>query len=312
MTMLDVSGRHRTAATARTQPLPPAPLGTRPPPPPLSAGSAGVVRTALVCALLAGWALFYVLGISGLQAARSQELAYDTLRQQLALATAPLGGAIGPGAPVALIEAPSIGARYVVVEGTGAGDLRQGPGHRRDTPLPGQAGICVIYGRSVAFGGPFRHIADLRRGDIVTATTGQGTFDYRVDAVRRAADALPDPLRSGEGRLTLVTAEGANWRAGWVPDRIVYVDASLQGPAQQAPSGRPTAVPVAETAMRADPDSLISLVLWLQLLAAATAGATWARVRWGGAQAWLVFVPLLLAGLWGVGESAVLLLPNVY
>jgi hypothetical protein len=45
---------------------------------------------------------------------------------------------------------------------------------------------------------------------------------------------------------------------------------------------------------------------------AAVAGAAWAQARWGGSQAWLVFVPIILAALWGASESAVELLPNLY
>src|SRR2546421_11935588 len=146
--------------------------------------------------------------------------------------------------------------RYVVVEGTSPGDLRAGPGPRRDPPLPGQAGASVLYGRAVAFGGPFQHIAELRPGDTVTVTTGQGTFDYRVDGIRRAGDPLPEPLRSGAGRLTLVSAEGVSWRAGWAPDGAVYVDSTLQGSAQPAPAGRPRGLPDAEQAMHGDTGAL--------------------------------------------------------
>ena len=212
---------------------------------------------------------------------------------------------------MALIEAPRLGLRYVVVEGTSAGDLRAGPGHRRDTPLPGQAGTCVLYGRALAFGGPFRHVPELRAGDTVTLTTGQGAFDYRVDRVRRAGDPLPGPLPSGTGRLTLVTVEGVSWRTGWAPDRALYVDATLRGGPQPAPAGRPSAVPDAETALRPDPGGLVPVVLWLQLLLAGVAAMTWSAVRWGGAQTWLVGVPVLLAELWGVSESAARLLPNL-
>jgi sortase A len=269
------------------------------------------VRTAGIILLLAAWFLFYALALSGLQATRSQELAYQQLREHLALATVPIGGVIESGTPVALLEAPRVGMRYVVVEGTTAADLRAGPGHRGDTPLPGQAGVSVIYGRGVTFGGPFRHLTDLRPGDVITATTGQGTFDYRVDGVRHAGDALPDPVRSNAGRLTLVTAEGSNWRAGWAPDAVVYVDASLQGRAQPAPAGRPTAVAGSEKAMRSDSGALVALVLWLQLLVVAVGMGTWAQVRWGGAQAWLAFVPIIMAALWGASESALQLLPNL-
>ena len=35
------------------------------------------------------------------------------------------------------------------MEGTSSGTLMSGPGHRRDTPFPGQAGVSVIVGRPV-------------------------------------------------------------------------------------------------------------------------------------------------------------------
>src|SRR5262249_41223231 len=131
-----------------------------------------VVRIAAGCALLASWAFFYVLALSGLQEARSQQLLYGQLRERLSAATQPIGGAIEPGTPRAPIGAPRIGMRYAVGEGPTPGALRAAPGHRRDTPLPGQAGACVLYGRGVAFGGPFQHVTDLRPGDTVTVTTG--------------------------------------------------------------------------------------------------------------------------------------------
>lgn len=276
-------------------------------------GAASVVFTRVVAgvALLAMWSVLFVVGLSSLAAARTQQLLYAQLRSELALETAPLGGQIAPGAPVALIEIQSIDLRYVVVEGTSAGDLRAGPGHRPDTPLPGQAGASVIYGRSLAFGGPFRRITELRAGNVVTVTTAEGTFTYVVDDVRRAGDPIPDPLTTGASRLTLVTAEGVSWRAGWAPDTAVYVDATLHGSTQPAPSGRPSAVPRSAQALQGDVGALVPLVLWLQLLLIVLAGASWAQVRWGGAQTWLVGVPLVLAVLWAASNTAVQLLPNM-
>jgi len=50
---------------------------------------------------------------------------------------------------VALLSIPAIGiSAMVVVEGTTPENLTLGPGHLRDTPLPGQAGISVIFGSS--------------------------------------------------------------------------------------------------------------------------------------------------------------------
>jgi sortase A len=270
-----------------------------------------VTRIALIIGLVGAWCVLFVAGLSGVPAARAQQVGYGDLRSGLAQEIVPIGGAIKPGTPVALIEAPAIDLRYVVVEGTSSGDLRAGPGHLRSTPLPGQAGVSVIFGRAFAYGGPFRHVTLLQPGDTVTVTTQQGTFTYRVDGVRRAGDPVPDPPAAGAARMTLVTAEGVSWRSGWVPDRAVYVDTTLTGATVPTPAGRPGAVPIAENAMQGDKAALFPLVLWLQLLLLAGLGVVWAQSRWGGAQAWLVGTPVVLAALFGAGQTAIQLLPNL-
>jgi sortase A len=278
---------------------------------PLPALAVAVTRSAVGLALLALWSVFFMLALGGLETARNQQLLYQQMRERIANQTEPIGAPIDPGTPVALVEAPAIGMRYVVVEGTAPGDLRAGPGHRRDSPLPGQVGWSILYGRAAAFGGPFGRVTELRRGDIITVTTGQGTFDYRVEAVRHAGDPNPAPLAIGAGRLTLATAEGTSWRRGWAPNRVVYVDAALQGTPQPAPAGRPTAVPKEERAMATDGGALVPLVLWLQALLLAAAAAAWATARWGGPPTWLACSPIVLAALWGASESAAQLLPNL-
>jgi sortase A len=314
MTAMETAEQQPAGPVDEVEPPPPpiwAPSRSHPPRPPLPTLAVAVIRVALLGTVLSSWFVFFVLAIGGLQAARDQQIQYGKLREQLALGTAQIGGVIAPGTPIALIKAPSIGMRQVLVEGTAGGDLRAGPGHRRDTPMPGQAGASVVYGRAITFGGPFRRITQLHSGDTITVITGQGSFDYRVDGVRRAGDPLPDPVASGAGRLTLVSSEGVSWRAGWAPDQLVYVDSTLQGKPQQAPTGRPTVVPLPETAMQGDPGAWVSVVLWLQVLIAGSAAGAWALARWGRAQAWLVCVPLILAGLWGASESVIQLLPNL-
>jgi sortase A len=66
------------------------------------------------------------------------------------------------GTPVALLEIPRLGLREVIVEGTSSDPMMSGPGHRRDTPLPGQVGTSVIAGWRATYGGPFRSIDQLR------------------------------------------------------------------------------------------------------------------------------------------------------
>jgi hypothetical protein len=70
-------------------------------------------------------------------------------------------------------------------------------------------------------------------------------------------------------------------------------------------------LPAEERAMNNDTRTLWALALWLQALIVAAVGAVWAWHRWGRAQAWIVFLPvLLLLGLSAAGEAA-RLLPNL-
>ena len=61
-----------------------------------------------------------------------------------------------------------------------AGDLRAGPGHFADTPLPGRRGTVAIAGHRTTYGAPFRRLDALRRGDPITMTMPYGRFVYRV------------------------------------------------------------------------------------------------------------------------------------
>lgn len=261
---------------------------------------------------VAVWVVFYALVLSGLQEAHAQRDAYATFREELAGQTAPLGGVIKPDAPVALLDAPSLGLNdVVVVEGTTSGDLALGPGHRRDSPLPGQVGTAVVYGRATLFGGVFGDITHAQKGDIIKATTGQGTFRYSVEDVRHVGQPYPPPPPAGGGSLTLVTSEGASVGNVWQPKRPVYVDAILVGKAQPSPGIATSVVPDSEKAMGGDTSSLYELVLWLPLLVIAIVATVWSAVRWGRWQAWVIGAPLVAGALWGVTETAVQLLPNL-
>ncbi len=89
-----------------------------------------------------------------------------------------------PGDPVARIEAPAIGLHAVVVQGTGTGELRNGPGHYPDTPLPGAPGTVAIAGHRTTYGAWFRHIDSLDPGDRITLTMPYGKVTYKVERTR--------------------------------------------------------------------------------------------------------------------------------
>jgi sortase A len=262
---------------------------------------------------LALWFVFHALVLTPLQEHGSQARLYAQFREQLANATAPLGGVIKPGSPVALIDTRIKGLHdLVVVEGTAAGQLTLGPGHLSDTPLPGQAGISLLFGRSVTYGAPFRDISRLQAEDAITVTTGQGVFTYRVDRIRLPGDPLPVLSATDGARLTLVTSAASGWRSGWAPDHMIYLDATLVGSqALPAPAGRPTAVMKSALPMHGDMGGLVPFVFWLEALLLVSGGLAWAWMRWGGWQTWLAGLPLVLAVLWGASGAAARLLPNL-
>ncbi len=278
------------------------------PAPPLSSSTASVLWTMLVLSVLAAWFLLYVFLFSGLQQSRNNSVLYSQLREGLSGATTPIGGIIAPGTPIALIQAPGTGlGRLVVVEGTAPSELRNGPGHRRDTPLPGQPGVSILFGRAISYGGPFGGISHFKAGQPLQLTTGQGQFTYTVDRVRHAGDPLPSVLPAGGSRLLLETSTGF----GLSSTGTVFVDATLVGKTVAAPDGRPTLIAPVEKAMSGDSSGLVKLVLWIQLLLVVVLATVWARVRWGLAQCWLVGLPMILAVLWGTTGNVMLLLPNL-
>lgn len=253
--------------------------------------------------------------VSSLQQRAAQQRLYDRFRSQLANLTAPVGPTdvdgreLAIGAPVSLLEIPDIGLRQVVVEGTTGTALFDAPGHRRDTPLPGQEGVSIVMGRRASFGGPFARLAELEPGAAIQVTNGQGVFDYRVTGVRREGDPVPPPAARGEGRLVLATADGP----AYMPGGVLRVDADLDGDAQVGPRRlvAATSLPSAEDLLGGDRSSLWMLVLWLQVLVVVALAATWAWHRWGRAQTWVAFTPpIVLVSLY-VSNGATALLPNL-
>lgn len=245
---------------------------------------------------------------------RDQVQLASEFRSALAQQKAPVGPfdeantPLALGTPVALLEIPRLGPREVVVEGTSSGPMMSGPGHRRDTPLPGQVGTSVIAGRRVTYGGPFRSIDQLRAGAEITVTTGQGRSSFAVLGVRRAGDPVLPALSRGQGRLTLVTTDGPAWR----PTDVLRVDAALTSAAQSRSAQLPSqALRPAEAVMAGDRSALLGVFGWSVLLAAVAIATVWVRFRAGAWPAWVFGVPVLVTlGLIVIDEIAAML-PNI-
>jgi sortase A len=84
------------------------------------------------------------------------------------------------GDALAQLEIPSIGVDDIVVAGVQTADLKKGPGHFPETPLPGQLGNSAIAGHRTTYGQPFHNIDKLVPGDEIIVTTLSGRYVYVV------------------------------------------------------------------------------------------------------------------------------------
>lgn len=213
------------------------------------------------------------------------------------------------GAPVAALSIPALDLSEIVAEGTDSATLQSGPGHRRDTVLPGQAGVSIIMGRAAAYGGPFSRIQELAPGDEFSVVTGQGEHTYQVIGVRYAGDPAPPPPRAGEGRIILTTARGAPY----APTGVARVDARLVSDVQPAGPRLTNSVtlPESDRELRGDSSMAWALVFALQFLIIVEIGAVWAYRRIGPRQTWIVFVPVTILASLLVTNEVIRLLPNL-
>ena len=98
---------------------------------------------------------------------------------------------LGPGEPLGRLRIEKIDLSTVVVQSTTEPSLTKGPGHYRETPLPGQKGNWTvgIAGHRTTYDAPFRHIDKLDRGDEIVFTLPYGRFTYEVEGTKIVDDS---------------------------------------------------------------------------------------------------------------------------
>ncbi|HEY8526358.1 MAG TPA: class E sortase [Acidimicrobiales bacterium] len=236
------------------------------------------------------------------------------------------------GDAVARIRIPDIGVDKIVVEGVTLDDLKRGPGHYPETPMPGQPGNAAIAGHRTTYGAPFNRIDELDNGDEILITTAQGSFRYEVSGQQIVSPDQVEVLNDfGDNRLTL-TACHPKYSAS---QRIV-VTATLVGPAAPAPAqpaggANPGALPGAEGEARggrsdeaASGQTIDGAGLsgegasaWPAVLLAAACAFVWIAawvlgMLWRRWPAYAVCLPLFLVMLFYFFESFSRLLPANY
>jgi len=195
------------------------------------------------------------------------------------------------GHAVAVLEIPTLHETEVVVRGTSAADLQEGPGLMAGTALPGEPGNAVIAGRRVTYNGPFGRLADVRPGDRIRVVDGAGTFNFR--AVSTAVVPLGGSVRishSDDAWLTLATSSSS-----WRPNAEFVVLARLIGRPSSTTSSE-AAAPAARLSLGGDPAAGLLALAWGVAFLAILAGTVLAVRRWR--QPWasyLLAAPVLLA-----------------
>lgn len=262
---------------------------------------------ATVALVLSVGLLLYPRVVSPVVATRGQAMAESTLASSLYNGTAPLGGDIVAGTPVALVEIPSVGIRRVVVEGTASEQLAVGPGHLTGSVLPGQLGISAILGRSTNFGADFEHLTDVRVGDEVTTTTGQGTSTYEVlDITRRSAN--DEAAFIGEGNmLILMTATG-----GSDADGRLVVRAQLTSGALPVGDAVTSSTTTGDLGLNGSADAARDLVVWA--LVALVLAIAFAPIRrlFGPRVTWMITTPIVLLVVLQTLHQMALLMPSMF
>jgi sortase A len=205
-----------------------------------------VGRTCVTAGVLILLFVAYQLWGTGLREAQAQDALQDEFEQVIGgeaattATTAPgVTTTIGPPPPppndgeaMAQIRIPRIGVEKIVVSGVSLDDLKRGPGHYPDTPLPGQPGNSAIAGHRTTYGAPFNRIDELEPGDEILVTTAQGSFRYEMTEQHIVSPSQVEVLDDyGDNRLTL-TACHPKYSAS---QRIIVV-ATLVGDAAPAPA----------------------------------------------------------------------------
>jgi len=216
-------------------------------------------------------------------------------------------GTVPIGSPVALIQIPALHLRQVVIEGTDAARLAEGPGHLRSTPLPGQHGNAVIAGRRTTYGGPFRHLEQLYNGQIIRVTTAFGYFRYRVADVRVVKPGQRDELGASMRDLLTLTTSDRPYQA---TQRLIVV-AELASKRSQYPDPlRPAKVPGDEGSFFGNASAALPALGWDLALVVVLLATRALYRRWRTWPAYLITTPIIVAIVFAWLQTMTALLPS--
>lgn len=126
----------------------------------------------------------------------------------------------------------------IVIEGASRKELSAGPGHMKETAMPGDPGNAVITAHRDTF---FRHIYELVKGDHIEVRRNGHVYTYQVTGKRVVEpDDVSVLKQTNDPQLTLITCY-PTYYIGPAPQRLVVfsklVDSTQYGlPSKQAQS----------------------------------------------------------------------------
>jgi sortase A len=166
---------------------------------------------------------------------RSQQRLEAEWERQAANVNTPAAPVIPPDQMLTRVVIPKIGLDAIVVEGASRKELSEGPGHMKQTAMPGQTGNAVITGHRDTF---FRHIYELVKGDKIQVRRAGSVFTYEVTGKKIVMPEDVSVIRqTPDPQLTLITCY-PTYYIGPAPKRLVVfsklVDSSQYGLAQTA------------------------------------------------------------------------------
>lgn len=228
--------------------------------------------------------------------------------------TAPSLPPVPEGEPTAHVRIPKIGVDKIVVEGVSLPDLKKGPGHYPDTPLPGQQGNAAIAGHRTTYGAPFNRIDELTAGDEILVETVQGQFRYVVSEQRIVSPTQVDVLADqGDDRLTLTSCNpkySARQRIVIIAKLAANEVALPRPPRAAGADGAPAPAPAAIDSIDGAGAPALPAIL-LGLLCAAIWLLAWALGRrWRKWPSYALGLPFFLVALFYFFEEFSRLLPS--
>jgi LPXTG-site transpeptidase (sortase) family protein len=193
-------------------------------------------RLASLALIVVGIGLLGYVGSQYWGMYRSQQNLEAAWERQAANMNAPGQVNISPDQMLTRVVIPKINMDAIVVEGASRKDLSEGPGHMKETAMPGETGNAVITAHRDTF---FRHIYELGKGDQIQIRRNGRVFTYEVTGKRIVQpDDVSVLKQTTDPRLTLITCY-PTYYIGPAPERLVVfsklVDTSEYGkPSKQA------------------------------------------------------------------------------